>query len=45
MRPLKVEAVKLYTEVLVVSKGLQEEKLGKQAAVIAIDKVHSITEW
>ena len=27
------------------TKGLQEEKLRKQVAAIAIDEVHSITEW
>ena len=51
MKPLKVEAVKLFTEVPIKSwlsnectKGLQKGKLGKQVAAIAIDEVHSITE-
>ena len=51
MKPLKVEAVKLYTELSHKSwlpkewtKRLQEGKLGKQVAPIAIDEVHSITE-
>ena len=29
----------------IVSKGLQEEKLGNQVAAIAIDELPSITEW
>ena len=29
----------------IVSKGLQEEKLGKKVAAIAIEELHSITEW
>ena len=50
MKPLKVEAVKLFTEVpnrgclMNGQKGLQKGKLGKQVAAIAIDEVHSITE-
>ena len=50
MTPLKVEAVKLYTEVPNRSclrkgtKGFQEGKRGKQVAAIAIDEVYSITE-
>ena len=50
MKPLKVEAVKLFTEVPKWwlsnewTKGLQKGKLGKQVAAIAIDEVHSITE-
>ena len=50
MKPLKVEAVKLYTEVP--NRGcLRNEqrnckgKLGTQVAAIAIDEVQSITEW
>ena len=40
-------AVKLYTKVPnsgCLTKGLQEGKLGKQVAAIAIDEVHSVTE-
>ena len=49
MKPLKLEAVKLYTEVA--NRGCLRNgqkdfkgKLGKQVAAIAIDEVHSIIE-
>ena len=53
MKPLKVEAAKLYTEVPnrgCLRNGQKDfkkeslEKLGKQVVAIAIDEVHSITE-
>ena len=53
MKPLKVEAVILYTEVPnrgCLRNGQKDfkkeslEKLGKQVVAIAIDEVHSITE-
>ena len=48
MKPLKVEAVKLYTEVpnrgclRNGQKDFKKEKVGKLVAIIAIDEVHSI---
>ena len=48
MKPLKVdpkESGRCILKSQIVSKGLQEEKLGKQVAAIAIDELHSITEW